>query len=536
VVGFSYNLVEERWLPCLTVEGEVRQASLREALIEAHRLREIQHPSPLVTASLHRLLLAVIHRALGPGGPASWQGIWEAGSFPGRALDEYLAAWRHRFGLFDDAHPFYQVAGLAGGARPAQIMLQELASGNNATLFDHTVDRVAVALSPAQAACYLVALHSYHFGGTITRLPGEGRSAEAAPLMKSVVALLHSDTLFATLLLNWYRRAAPGPARAREDRPAWERDLPTSAGARMPDGYADLLTWQSRRVRLVPGAAGVETVVPSAVVMRGESFPHGFREEDNERMVAYRKVPKARSDERPWQPIGLDRERAMWRDATVFLVRDPRAPSRPPWTIEWVAELVEENALDSGFTPPLDLVGMVSHQAKILLWRRERMPLPLQYLADARLVDTLQGALDRTEAVGRHLRQSLHRLGEELAKPVRDAARPVRPSELDAVRGLEERGCRSFWSDLEWEFKVLMTTLPADRQEVDGAVRYGMTEVARWYEVLRRTARHAFEEQTSGLELSRRALRATALAQRELASRLSRELLIEGVSNATTTA
>ena len=36
------------------------------------------------------------------------------------------------------------------------------------------------------------------------------------------------------------------------DIPAWERDEDTRPEDRSPNGYIDLLTWQSRRIRLHP--------------------------------------------------------------------------------------------------------------------------------------------------------------------------------------------------------------------------------------------------------------------------------------------
>src|SRR5262245_6008272 len=73
----SFNLLEEGWIPCVMSDGEARELSLRNALIEADRIREIFDTSPLVTAALHRLLLAVLWRCFPMRGQAEWKTLWQ---------------------------------------------------------------------------------------------------------------------------------------------------------------------------------------------------------------------------------------------------------------------------------------------------------------------------------------------------------------------------------------------------------------------------------------------------------------------------
>ena len=63
----SFDLVDKGWIPCLRLAGNERvEMGLRDVLAQAPTLREIYDPSPLVTVSLHRLLLAILHRNFGP--------------------------------------------------------------------------------------------------------------------------------------------------------------------------------------------------------------------------------------------------------------------------------------------------------------------------------------------------------------------------------------------------------------------------------------------------------------------------------------
>ncbi len=88
----SFNLVDSRWIPCITLQGNPVELGLMDMLIKAHELREIADPSPLIVASLHRLALAVLHRVFGPANRAAWGELWRAGRWPDTPLRQYFRA------------------------------------------------------------------------------------------------------------------------------------------------------------------------------------------------------------------------------------------------------------------------------------------------------------------------------------------------------------------------------------------------------------------------------------------------------------
>ena len=61
---FSFDLIEEKWLPCVMLDNSLKSLSLRDVLTDAHNIRELIGDSSPVTIALHRLLLAILHRAL----------------------------------------------------------------------------------------------------------------------------------------------------------------------------------------------------------------------------------------------------------------------------------------------------------------------------------------------------------------------------------------------------------------------------------------------------------------------------------------
>jgi CRISPR system Cascade subunit CasA len=526
----SFNLVDEDWIPCRLADGTVARLGLAAALDRSGEVREVVHPSPLVTCALHRLLLAVVHRNFGPARLDDWEVIWRAGRWDQAALRGYWDRCRGRFDLFDEARPFYQVAGLdieRYGA-PISRLVHEMASGHNATLFDHTQDAAARPLEPAAAACYLVAHQAFALGGRITFGEGEKEhgSADAAPLARGAVCVVTGENLFRTLILNLvrYSRAdeVPFPFNPREeDLPAWERDAPTAPRDREPNGYVDLLTWQSRRVRLAPerfpnGGVGVRR----AVVMKGEQFPNRDRFYEQETMLAFRHRPKAPKGQSPWDVVGFSEERALWRDS-LSLLQSTGAEHARPKTVSWVAELVLAGKLPEDSRFPLELYGLAGDQAKVLLWRHERLPVAAAYLRDELLVATLRECLDWAREVAMLLGPGFMpdprspdgrspRPGQRLAHLL---ARSSRDETIRAV--LDELAiAAAFWSRLDIPFRTLLQELPEDRN--GGQSRWGRT--------VYRAALQAFDEATDRLDRSARNLEAIVRARAALRRELNRVL------------
>jgi len=70
---FSFNLIDEKWIPCLMIpDGKKEELSIKETLFRSQVIKEICDSSPLVTVALHRLLLAMLHRNYGPANEEEW--------------------------------------------------------------------------------------------------------------------------------------------------------------------------------------------------------------------------------------------------------------------------------------------------------------------------------------------------------------------------------------------------------------------------------------------------------------------------------
>lgn len=486
----SFNLLEEKWLPCVMRENNaLRDLSLREVLLDARNVRELVGDSPPVTITLHRLLLAILHRAMNaPQSADEWNAIREAGNFDGAKLENYFKMWNHRFDLFDEKYPFYQSPTAKGNVQSGAVIQLYFQGKNNATLFDHSTISEPKVLSAAEAARALVAFQGFDFGG----IKADG-SAQTAPLLQSAIALVkgkdqEGENLFETLLHNLHRYneedEEPFPFRRAKDLPAWERDAETAAVERLPDGYVDLLTWQARRIFLQPeqNERG-ETIVRNTVIMRGYAFPKNANRHAKETMVAFRA-----SRTEGFFPVGFSETRALWRNSLSLLQTVDGEKSRAK-TLDWLNDLVGEGFLNRADSLPVNFYGLAADKGKLLFWQQENFDLPLAYLNDDELLNLLKTAIEFAEDISNNLRAGVKKLAKILTDDEAAAANfPAMPF---------------YWSTLETRFQTLLSDLPNER---DKAMR-------EWFGAVLSIADEAFDRTANSLSGAAKELKAVVEAR-----------------------
>jgi len=526
-MNVSFDLTSEPWIPCILANGTRKELSLTDVLTRAPEIREVVAPSPLVTAALHRLLLAILHRIFGPRTRSEWREMWEAGRWDEGRLRAYLEDWRHRFDLFDKDRPFYQTPGLPHKMNPSPISILacEQSSKSSTTLFDHHDDHIAPNVSPAEAACLVVANQAFSLGGLCSREKGGNPSAKDAPIARAAIVLVIGDTLFETLMLNMVRydvqRGFPFSGQSADDAPAWEQDSPAAVEERLPRGYLDYLTWQSRRIWLGPEVdKDGDLQVRQGIIADGRRFPDNVFPSEMETMTARIPKPNAKSGQDPRGPLRLRQSRAVWRDSTALLQSiaegDDKASTIRPRTIDWLGELVDTGVIDKAKSYSISIIGMCSKpgQKKIYFWRHERQPLPLTYLTDEDLVDDLGVALRIAEEAARALTSALWPIGCTLVGP--DQA-----NDNEAVRQKLSQslpGLPLYWSSLEPKFYGLLVGLPGDYDHRE-------RELEKWAKIVESTVWRAFDESIRALPTGIKFLRAEVTARNNLARKLYGDVL-----------
>jgi CRISPR system Cascade subunit CasA len=424
---FTFSLIDEPWIPCLVPDEDAPQLfSLRDTLGKAHSLKEIAAESPLVTPSLYRLCLAVLHHVFGPRDSRAWYRLWQTrqqGEWTveqAAELDAYFAepTRYRRFDLFAQERPFYQ----ADDVRVKPVCIANLkieVSSSQATLFDHHQEIQRPTFTPAEAARALVTSQTFGLGGlsgvrNVSFVDGIGA--------QGIIFLAEGDTLFETLLLN----LVPYPTKddvlytsPETDVPAWDAEDPFAPRSE-PRGYLDLLTWPNRRIMLLP-----EHTEAGVVVRQMKWAPDlQLSKKTLDPMQRYHPNPKPglKPEDPPWLPLRFDAERALWRDSYTLFSRHS-TDIRPPYISPWLSNLVDDRCLDAAQSYRLMAFGIAKDRANVSFYRMERLPLPLGLLERPARVGALSEAMTLANRTEGALRRAFSELATLLIS-VRDQAKP----------------------------------------------------------------------------------------------------------------
>lgn len=511
----QYDLSSEPWIPVRMLhdperglKGSIQYFGLREVLLRAHEIQEVETGSPLETISINRLLLAIaIHIFPETEEEIDWLTIREAGRFDSKRVDTYFRERSNKFDLLDSKRPFLQHAEpLIDGIAPLSRLFAEALGGIGTPILNHEFYEPSRPIPLDKAARVLITTQATALGG------GNNKpfNLSNAPLAGFAAFWVRGRSFFDALLLN-----APPSLDARLSingsggNPAWDRPLtPTEQQRRRPDSYLDYLTWQSRRIRLVVEENGEKEIVATGVrISQGDKV---IDLAEHEPMAAYvggrNKV----------YPLSLVKERAVWRDSGVILgTGGPTGEGHAPRTLEWIANNVWSFSSEErrDLELQVDVFGMVNSQAKVEIWRHERMPVYPIYFTDPDRREALDKALKYAEFQARGpLHSACQTFARHLRFPGHDPGKlmgTLEKAEVDEfVRfiGAERR----FWSRLEVPFYgVLYELARADDLEAS---------LTKWRKIVWRQVREAYHEATMSLGETARVLQAYAEGEKELFS------------------
>lgn len=378
----SFNLLDEPWIPVQFSGGERREVGLLELFNRSNDISTLTETSPPNLIALYRLLLAITHRALVQA-KGSWKdkdrADWYRKGLPFDALSGYLEQWRDRFWMFHPEHPFMQVAALANAdetrdkTKPWTQITLDSANGNAPVVFDHSVDTVPTAISPAQALRNLLGFLQFTPGGLVKVIRG---SDKAGALANTAAAVPLGQTLNQTLCLALH----PSSRASEFDLPAWECAPPSlaalNADSCLATGPCDRYTRLSRAVLFLQEAntSGIQHI----------RFAAGLALADDanapDPMASYRIGTNA--------PVRLSftEGRAVWRDLPSLMPDSSGKFAIPASILAWAATLHEAMGTWDAEVQVL-VAGLASDKAKLLRWRSERfiLPAPLLLNPDAGL-------------------------------------------------------------------------------------------------------------------------------------------------------
>lgn len=420
----EYNLLSEPWIPCLGLSGERKEVGIRDAIIKSADLIYLGHSSPLVTASIYRLLLAVVRHVYAVETLQDWYRLWQDG-FDESPMDNYIKEWGHRFYLVGSARPFYQAGHLIpleddmqeGSAElPTQRIMLERNAGNNPIIWDDSTDGNPIVLSPAEAARYLVTYQSYHPGGTVGLPKRESKekrsknvSAQGGLSSYGITTLIEGANVHETLMLNTIIPSLYNGfwgINPRDDEPAWERD-DLYYEERVPQGLTDHYTWQAMRVKLLPASTGT-LAIDRVLISAGNRTPKGDYTLYDPLLLRY-----WQQKNEYWANIKYSLSHPLWRNAQALFAdenNDDKTNYMSPLPVKQVKRLAEEGMVKKD-QYRLASYGVCRDKSAIYYWQQAQHEVAGEMLETGKAFDIVDPLLVVAENTRRVLNKHIKKIG-----------------------------------------------------------------------------------------------------------------------------
>jgi CRISPR system Cascade subunit CasA len=284
-------------------------------------------------------------------------------------------------------------------------------------------------------------------------------------------------------------------------------------------GWLDYLTWQSRRLHLVPEDDGA---------VRHCQFQQNLKLTDTPPLLDPFKCYQRKDAQEPFQPLSLKPDRALWRDSHILFQQineqgvESKALTKRPEIFNYLAQIEmarrrgEIEAQPGYAFAAYGFATEIGKAASVIFWARERLPLPLSYLIEPQLVAELRFALGLADDVFTALHASIRALAKLLAAPLSDDRNARQPDPKDVTNIANSFSADEFyWARLEQPFKKLLTDLPKDFQHNLGdTAQPGDEAMTEWVGTLQHTARAALDNAVNSLSGSARDLKAAAQADK----------------------
>lgn len=464
----------------LRVDGSSDELSILSIVQQAEDIRAIVGDVKPQAFSLHRLLLAIIHRALdGPNSVDEWVELNGDWAEVAASVEDYLGLFEERFDLCHPTQPFYQVAGLhtaKGEVSGLEKIIVDVPNGS--PYFTTRVGEGIEQVSLREAARWLVHVQAFDTSGIKSGAVGDPRvkGGKGYPIGVAWAGQLDGvevigSTLRETLMLNLVPTGVPGIdiKTGVEDRPPWERTQLTSqedGSTRPPRGFVDLYTWQSRRVLL----HGDLDSVTGVVLANGDKItPQNKHTVEPMSLWRYSEPQSKKFGDTVYMPGIHDPSKLFWRGLASMLPDTPRegvksapAPVQMPAVLKWIDALRFHRALPSNSIVRVHSTGYIygSQSAVVDELFDDVLAFPSALLSpeNAALRLVALNAVDQTD-----------RGVFALVSLARNLAAAAGAGDLD---GFGDRAREQVYALLDAPFRAWLTTLNLVESESQAAARW----------------------------------------------------------------
>ena len=493
----EFNLLDEAWIPVRLLDGTIADVGLLELLRRTTDIADLACELPTQSIAIQRLVLAIAYRVAPPGDARDWARQWDDGA-PTERMIEYLERWRDRFYLFGGRFPFMQVADLRT-AKDSVSGLEKLIADvpNGEQFFTTRHGRALACIPPSEAARWLVHAQAYDPSGIRSGAVGDsqvkgGKGYPIGPSWCGHLGLvwLKGKDLDETLVLNLIPADAAGLRGVESSTEwgacSWEAAEPENAvrgdyslldpsGTPRDVSIPRLLTWHSRRIRLVGDSSGVTGVV----LAQGDKLaPQEMRLYEPQSLWRYSTPQSKKFKTDVYMPRKFEAGRALWRNLPGTL---PTVT-----TVQGVDKQPKQEFLPSAtlsFHYQLDNASIETTYPKVMRIQAVGVTYGPQ---EATFDDIYSDELTLSVAVMRVEREDLSaeidrqvRLTEEIARDVgtlaANLARAAGESGDGAGDGARDRAKELFFSAVDNDFRAWLTQVDGHESARDVGRRWECT-------------------------------------------------------------
>ena len=490
----EYNLLDEPWIPVRLLDGTIADVGLLELLRRTTEIADLACELPTQSIAIQRLVLAIAYRVAPPRDAREWVRQWDEGA-PTEQMIEYLERWRDRFYLFGGRFPFMQVADLRT-AKDAVSGLEKLIADvpNGEQFFTTRHGRALACIPPSEAARWLVHAQAYDPSGIRSGAVGDsqvkgGKGYPIGPSWCGHLGLvwLKGKDLDETLVLNLVPADA-AQLRGVESSTEWgacswedseaesavrgDYSLLDPSGTPRDISIPRLLTWHSRRVRLVGNREGVTGVV----LAQGDKLaPQQMHRYEPQSLWRYSTPQSKKFKQDVYMPRKYEAGRALWRNLPGTL---PTVT-----TVQGVDKQPKQEFLPSAtlsFHYQLDNASIETAYPKVMRIQAVGVTYGPQ---EATFEDIYSDELTLSVAVMRVEHEDLSaeidrqvRLTEEIARHVGNLAanlvRAAGESGDGAGDGARDRAKELFFSAVDTDFRTWLTQVDGRESARDAGRRW----------------------------------------------------------------
>ena len=493
----EYNLLDEPWIPVRLLDGTIADVGLLELLRRTTEIADLACELPTQSIAIQRLVLAIAYRVAPPRDARDWVRQWDEGA-PTEQMIEYLERWRDRFFLFGGRFPFMQVADLRT-AKDSVSGLEKLIADvpNGEQFFTTRHGRALACIPPSEAARWLVHAQAYDPSGIRSGAVGDsqvkgGKGYPIGPSWCGHLGLvwLKGKDLDETLVLNLVPTDA-AQLRGVESSTEWgacswevseaesavrgDYSLLDPSGTPRDISIPRLLTWHSRRVRLVGNREGVTGVV----LAQGDKLaPQQMHRYEPQSLWRYSTPQSKKFKQDVYMPRKYEAGRALWRNLPGTL---PTVT-----TVQGVDKQPKQEFLPSAtlsFHYQLDNASIETTYPKVMRIQAVGVTYGPQ---EATFEDIYSDELTLSVAVMRVEHEDLSaeidrqvRLTEEIARDVgnlaANLARAAGESGEGAGDGARDRAKELFFSAVDTDFRTWLTQVDGRESARDAGRRWECT-------------------------------------------------------------